>query len=72
MSEFTVKQARLMSGKSQEIIAESLKIHRQTYAKLEQNPEKFTIEQANTFSAEVNIPYDKIKFFSSKILHKVE
>lgn len=66
MSEFTVKQARLMSGKTQETLAKSLKIHRQTYAKLEQNPEKFTIEQANAFSIEVDIPYDRINFFSSK------
>lgn len=68
MSEYSVKQARLLSEKTQDALAKALKIHRQTYAKLEQHPEKFTVEQANAFSDEVGIPYDRIKFFSQETL----
>ena len=68
MSELTLRQARLLADKSQDEMAKILKIHRQTYAKLERNPEKITIAQAHAFAEAVGIDYDRIKFFSKNIL----
>ena len=66
MSEYTPKQARLLAGKSQDEMAKALNIHRQTYAKLEKNPEQITIAQAHVFAEYVGIDYDRIKFFCSQ------
>ena len=42
----TLKQARQKRGKSQLDMAELLKIHVKTYQRLEEKPDKTTIEQA--------------------------
>ena len=61
---YSVKQARLLSEKSQGKIAEIMGICVQTYRKLEENPEKMTIEQARLFCAAVNRSMEEISFCS--------
>jgi DNA-binding XRE family transcriptional regulator len=58
----TLKQARRLKEKSQEDMAEVLKIHVNTYRRLEENPNNTTIEQAKKISSYLEIPYDKIFF----------
>jgi len=60
---YTPKQARILHDLTQENVADVLKVHVQTYRKLETDPDKFTIEQAKIFSEFVGIPCDQI-FFS--------
>lgn len=59
---FTVKQARLLAGKKQKEMADFLGIHVQTYRKIEENPSKATIEQAQKIAAITGISYDQIFF----------
>lgn len=59
---YTLKQARQLAGKKQKEMAELLKIHIQTYRKIERNPERVTIQQAKLISAETKIPIDAIFF----------
>ena len=46
LKRLSLKQARLVRGKTQNDLAKYLKIHVQTYRKLEEKPQKMTIEQA--------------------------
>lgn len=64
---YTVKQARLLSGKTQQEMADHLGVHVQTYAKLERNPEKMTIERAVKLSQVTGVPSDQI-FFGNTLL----
>jgi cytoskeletal protein RodZ len=59
---FTPKQSRLLKGFSQNMIAEQLGIHVQTYRKLENDPSKFTVGQTKVFCEIVGIPYNQISF----------
>ena len=63
--QFTPKQARRLADFTQREIAEILGIYRQTYMKMEANPEEFTVKQAYAFADAVGLPYDQIKFFSA-------
>lgn len=47
---FTVKQARMYAGLSQEEVAKKLNVHRETYAKWEKKPGLMTIDHAKLFS----------------------
>lgn len=58
----TLKQARQMRGKSQLEMAELLKIHVKTYQRLEEKPDKTTIEQAKKIASYLKISYDMIFF----------
>lgn len=49
----TVKQARLMADLSQEQMAKILCMHRNTYAALERDPGRFTLQQAWNFCVAV-------------------
>lgn len=60
--QLTIKQARLISGKTQADMAAKLQMHVQTYAKIEKNPENATIEQAKRISDALNIPIDQLFF----------
>lgn len=60
----TLKQARLVSGKTQRELADFLGIHLQTYRKIEVKPETATIKQAKDISKLLGISYNEI-FFSS-------
>ena len=59
---YTVKQARLLAGKTQEEMADAIGVHRSTYIKLEANPDTMTIRQAKRFSQATGIPMDHIFF----------
>lgn len=61
----TVKQARLLSGLSQVEVADSLGVHRQTYAKWEKNADSMTIGQAKKFAEIAGVQLEQI-FFTSK------
>lgn len=61
---YTLKQARLLAGKTQREMADELSIHRDTYLKLEKNPELTTIKQAKKISEITQISYNDI-FFAS-------
>ena len=59
---FTVKQARLIAGKTQMEMAERLNISRDTYRKIELSPDKMTIAQAHSISEITGIPISQIFF----------
>ena len=63
--ELTPKGIRLLKGITQKEVAERLKIHPQTYSKLEKNPDMFTLKQAKEFSELFGVDCDQI-FFSPK------
>lgn len=60
----TLKQARVLKEKTQDEMASLLRIHVQTYRKLEENPETVTVGQAKVISRFLDIPYNDI-FFAS-------
>lgn len=62
---FTVKQARQYAGLTQVKIAQILGISRDSYRKIEANPETASIAIAKAFSEAVKIPVDQI-FFDKK------
>ena len=57
-----LKQARRLRDKTQEDMADLLKIHVQSYQKLEKNPELVTIEQAKKIAEFLGFTYDEIFF----------
>lgn len=59
---FTVKQARQHAGKTQASMAEQMGLHRHTYMKLEENPDRLTVLQARQISIITGIPLDAIIF----------
>jgi len=59
---FTVKQARLLAGLTQKEVAQMLKMHVQTYMKLEKNPELMSIKTAKEFSRIVGRNFEEIFF----------
>lgn len=61
---YTVKQARTLGGFTQVEVAKALGVHVNTYQRVEQHPEKATIEFAKAFSQFVKIPLDDISFFA--------
>lgn len=63
MTVYSVKQARLLAEKSQVETAKMLGVHKQTYRKIEQNPETATIEQATKLAHYFNRKIDEICFF---------
>lgn len=60
---YTVKQARLLSGKTQCEMAGLLEIHRDTYRKIEENPDCASVKQAKEICEITGIGVDQI-FFS--------
>lgn len=59
---FTVKQARLFCGLTQQEMAKKMGINRDTYRKIELKPEKATITQGKQIAAITNIEFDAIFF----------
>jgi DNA-binding XRE family transcriptional regulator len=57
---YTLKQARMLSNKTQFDIAKALGISLCTVRKYERNPEKMSIEKAKRFCEIVKQPFDKI------------
>ena len=58
----SMKQARVGANLTQAQIAEKMKIHSQTYAKIEKHPGSATIDQAKAFSEIVNVDINDIFF----------
>ena len=58
----SLKQARRLKDKTQLEMSSLLKIHVQTYRKIENNPDLATVEQAKKISNYLKIPYDEIFF----------
>lgn len=56
----SLKQLRLVRGKTQDDMAKLLNIHVQTYRKLEENPDEITIKQAKIISGFLEVSYDDI------------
>ena len=48
---YTVKQARMLKGKTQAEMADCLGVCRDTYRAIEQNPDRATVKQAKAISA---------------------
>ena len=63
----SLKQIRLVKGKTQEEMANFLSVHVQTYRKLEENPEEVTIKQAKLIAAFLDVSYNDI--FFGKLLY---
>lgn len=59
---FTLRQARVLRGLTQEEMAHSLQIHRSTYRKLEQNPVLATLAQGRAIARMTGVPLDQIFF----------
>lgn len=62
----SLKQIRLVKGKTQEDMANLLSIHVQTYRKLEENPEEITIKQAKLIATFLGVSYNDI-FFGNQL-----
>lgn len=62
MPNFTVKQARRFANLTQSKMADLLGMHVDTYRKIENNPEKATVEQAKLISKVTGISLDCIFF----------
>ncbi len=58
----SLKQHRLVKGKTQEEMATMLGVHVQTYRKLEENPEEVSIKQAKMIAEYLGVPYNDIFF----------
>lgn len=54
--QFTIKQARKYAGLTQEQLAVSIGVHRQTYMRIERDPATATIGQINKISDVTGIP----------------
>lgn len=72
MTIYSVKQARLLAGKTQEDTADYLGIHKQTYAKIERDPTLATIEQATKIAIFFNRKIDELAFFYPETQQCVE
>lgn len=59
---YTVKQARQLAGYSQQAIASKMDIDVGTYRRIEENPDKSSVENAKKFCAIVGLPIDCIFF----------
>lgn len=60
--DLSLKKARLINEKSQQNMADMLKMHVDTYRKLESDPDLVTIKQAKKIAQYLEIPYDSIFF----------
>ena len=60
--QLSMKQARIGANMTQNEIACKMRIHPQTYAKIEKNPGRATIDQAKCFAKIVNVSFDDIFF----------
>lgn len=58
----TPREARLIRGLTIKQVAKKLNIHPQTYAKLEKNPDLFTVGQSKVLSELFGLDYDLIFF----------
>lgn len=64
MPNMTIRQARMMQEIPQSYMAKELNICKDTYRKIEQHPEKATIEQAMKIASLLNVEYDDLIFIA--------
>lgn len=62
---YTVKQARQVAGYSQQAIAKEMDIDVGTYRRIEENPDKASVENAKKFCAIVGLPLDRVFFIAN-------
>jgi DNA-binding XRE family transcriptional regulator len=62
----TLKQSRLVSGKTQEQMAKLLGVSNPTYIKWEQNPELMSLKTAKKIAEILNRPIDLFFIYSEK------
>ena len=67
---FTVKQARQMMGLTQEQMAQEMGICRDTYRRIECNPESATIAQGRRIAEITHIAFDSIIFARNSTLSR--
>lgn len=59
---YTLRQARVLKGKTQVEMAGFIGVCRDTYRAIEAEPERATISQAKQISVALDIPVDQIFF----------
>lgn len=62
MEKLSIKQLRMVRGLTQEQMAERVGVHRNTYASLEENPEKISIGLAKRIAAALEVSPNGIFF----------
>lgn len=62
ISRMKLDEVRRMRGFSQEYMAQKLGCHRNTYAKMEENPQDITMGQADKLASILNVSVDDIIF----------
>lgn len=60
-----LSEIRRMRGYSQEYMAKKLGCHRNTYAKMEENPQDITMAQANLLASILNVSVNDIIFLET-------
>lgn len=60
-------EIRRMRGYSQEYMAQKLGCHRNTYAKMEENPQDITMGQADKLASILNVSVNDIIFLKSTL-----
>ena len=60
---FTVEQARVLSGHSQESMAKALNMAKNTYINKEKGLSRFYVDEAILFEKVSGINFNQIKFF---------
>lgn len=64
MTPMTIRQARIMKEIPQSYMAKGLNICKDTYRKIERNPEKATIEQGIKIASLLNMDIDDLIFIA--------
>ncbi|EOR24993.1 phage-related Cro-like protein [Niallia nealsonii AAU1] len=69
---FTLKQARLLKGLTQDQVAKELGVHVQTYRKMEKHPDDVTVGEAKKLSEILEFSYDFIFFNTDSTFSRYE
>ncbi len=67
ISRMRLGEIRRMRGYSQEYMAQKLGCHRNTYAKMEENPQDITMGQADKLASILNVSVNDIIFLKSTL-----
>lgn len=67
ISRMKLDEVRRMRGFSQEYMAQKLGCHRNTYAKMEENPQDITMGQADKLASILNVSVDDIIFLKQTL-----
>lgn len=64
INNFTLKEARMYRGKTVKEMADHLKIHVQTYARIEKEPDRATFNQGKMIADFLEMEVNNINFFN--------